>query len=667
MVIVLATASLLPARGQINTDRMMTIGRNALYFEDYVLSIQYFNQVIGAKPYLHEPYFYRGVAKLYLEDYVGAESDCSAAISLNPFVVDSYQVRGLARINQGKYSEAIEDYRVALRWDPENQSMRHNMILCYMRQDSLKDAMLAADTLMTMFPKYTPAMSMKAHLLFEEGDTTAALGMLDKALSIDRYDASLYQDRALLYLRQGYYIKGEEDLDQAIHLEPENSSSYINRALARYNQNNLRGAMSDYDLALEISPYNTMGHYNRGLLRIEVGDDNHAIEDFDAVIEMEPDNMMAVFNRAVLRDKTGDLTGAVQDYTTVLAEYPNFIQGYELRSEARYKLGDKVGAESDQMVVIRDRTERFNAASGYGTQKNDADEGNTRKASDKNVRNYRKLVVSDDNESNTSFSSEYRGKVQNKNIDIQYLPYYQLTFFDNSKPSELDRNVHYSTVLDLLNSRGVFPFRLQMTSHDVTLTERQIQTLFDDVDKQTVNISEYPEIPVYSFARAMDFYLLQDFENAERDFSEAITAGEGLWTAYFCRAVVRQKMQQMSVAEKKMNSQNSLADKADAGVGASYQLVLNDLSKVIDMEPDFAYAYYNRAGIEADMGDYNAALADYDKALELTDNKLADAWFNRGLTLIFMNRIDEGLENLSRAGEMGIFQSYNIMKRFQSQ
>ena len=38
---------------QINTDRVMTIARNALYFEDYVLSIQYFNQVINAKPYLY--------------------------------------------------------------------------------------------------------------------------------------------------------------------------------------------------------------------------------------------------------------------------------------------------------------------------------------------------------------------------------------------------------------------------------------------------------------------------------------------------------------------------------------------------------------------------------------------------------------------------------------
>ena len=107
---------------QINTDRMITVGRNALYFEDYVLSIQYFNQVINAKPFLYEPYFYRAVAKLYLEDYKGAEEDCDKSIERNPFVADCYQVRGLARINQGKFKDAIEDYRKGISFEPENTS-----------------------------------------------------------------------------------------------------------------------------------------------------------------------------------------------------------------------------------------------------------------------------------------------------------------------------------------------------------------------------------------------------------------------------------------------------------------------------------------------------------------------------------------------------------------
>ena len=120
-------------KAQINTDRVMAIARNALYFEDYVLSIQYFNQVISAKPYLYEPYFYRGMAKFYLDDYVGAESDCNQAIDRNPFVVGAYQIRGLARIRQQKYPDAIQDYTSALRLDPENVVLWHNLSLCHMQ------------------------------------------------------------------------------------------------------------------------------------------------------------------------------------------------------------------------------------------------------------------------------------------------------------------------------------------------------------------------------------------------------------------------------------------------------------------------------------------------------------------------------------------------------
>ena len=80
-------------KSQINTDRMMIIGRNALYFEDYILSIQYFNRVIQSKPYLAEPYLYRAIAKLSLEDFLSAEEDCTAALERNPFIVRAYYVR----------------------------------------------------------------------------------------------------------------------------------------------------------------------------------------------------------------------------------------------------------------------------------------------------------------------------------------------------------------------------------------------------------------------------------------------------------------------------------------------------------------------------------------------------------------------------------------------
>ena len=90
---------------------MITIGRNALYYEDYALSIQYFNQAIQAKPYLYEPYFYRAVAKYYLGDYHGAIEDCSESIERDPFIDDCYRLRAINYVMTAQYGRALQDYR----------------------------------------------------------------------------------------------------------------------------------------------------------------------------------------------------------------------------------------------------------------------------------------------------------------------------------------------------------------------------------------------------------------------------------------------------------------------------------------------------------------------------------------------------------------------------
>ena len=53
-------------------------------FDDYVSAIENFNNIIRIKPYLSEPYFFRGLAKLNLDDFEGAIRDYTQAIELNP-------------------------------------------------------------------------------------------------------------------------------------------------------------------------------------------------------------------------------------------------------------------------------------------------------------------------------------------------------------------------------------------------------------------------------------------------------------------------------------------------------------------------------------------------------------------------------------------------------
>ena len=62
--------------------------------------------------------------------------------------------------------------------------------------------------------------------------------------------------------------------------------------------------------------------------------------------------------------------------------------------------------------------------------------------------------------------------------------------------------------------------------------------------------------------------------------------------------------------------------------------------------------------------EYQSAIQHYTKAIEV-DNDFAEAWFNRGLTRIFIGETEDGIQDLSKAGELGIYQAYNLITRFQ--
>jgi tetratricopeptide (TPR) repeat protein len=95
---------------------------------------------------------------------------------------------------------------------------------------------------------------------------------------------------------------------------------------------------------------------------------------------------------------------------------------------------------------------------------------------------------------------------------------------------------------------------------------------------------------------------------------------------------------------------------------AEIRAVLADFDKAIELSPRLAVAYYNKGNVLAEMGDYASALSAYNKALELKDD-LGEAYYNRGYVYFQLGDKDRGVENLSKAGELGVIPSYNLLKR----
>ena len=647
VILLLASALPFAAKGQFNTDRLLTIGRSALYYEDYVLSIQYFNQAIGSKPYLYEPWFYRGVAKYYLDDFAGAEADCSEALKRNPYVVNVYELRGLTRIRQKEYAGAIADYSQALKYDPENRNFWTNRVLCRIELKDYADALADIDTMLVRWRDNAVCHVMRADVYLQQGDTARAEASLHRSTELDPYATQAWAALSVISLSRGKWRDAEKYLDKAIHLQPKQAGYYINRAMARVNQNNLRGAMDDYDTAIDHDPNNFLGHYNRGLLRAQVGDDNRAITDFDFVLRLEPDNLMALFNRALLLDKTGDVRGAIRDYSKVIAEFPNFWVGLHHRAACYRRLGMNKQAEADEFRIYKARLYK----SLYGAQPR-LNRKQMRKRSDLDLSKYNQLVVADEQETERKYESDYRGRVQDHKADMTLLPMFELSYEPHA--SEVRSFVAYDRLVEAYNQNasGVHR-RLYVNCGQATLSEPQSRIYFSLIDSLSaaMGVTDGQAASCEQmFGRAVAYSVIQNFESAREDLSACLLSDSTSALAYWQRAV----------CQSKMNAFN-----ASLGTDVAMQTanVLSDLCSAIELSPQSPYLYYNRGNVYAARKDYAHAIEDYTAALKL-DATLAEAYYNRGLVHILAKDIKAGTADLSKAGELGIYTAYSVIKRY---
>lgn len=676
---------------QVNTDRVMAIGRNALYFEDYVLSIQYFNQVIKAKPWMADPYFYRAVAKINLDDYAGAEEDCSLCLSRNPFWSQAYYARGIARQSLGKYDEAIQDYSRGLELRPNDRAMMTNLSIAHIQNKDYENAETAFDQLIKSYPKHSLGYMTRAAMYVEKGDTMLAMADYDKAIEIDPYYAPCYGNRAILLYQTNRLKEALADLNEAIRLNTRESGYYINRGLIRYQMNDLRGAMADYDQVIDMDKNNLIAHFNRGLLRFQVGDNNRAIEDFDVVIGLEPDNYMAYYNRALLNFEVGDYVGSIKDFDVVLAQYPNFLPGYYSRSEAKRKLNDLPGADRDYWTAIRLEEQKRTgqqpsvASNNNGKTDDTADESKTREQSDKNIDKFNRLVVYDkEEERNQKYQSDIRGRVQDRNVRIDLEPSFVLSFYE--KDTEVKENSFYDKSVEDFNMRMVLSWKLLITNREAALAEDQIAAHFTSINNYSDKIEKDTGNADYYFGRGLDYMLIQDFTEAIHNFDKAIEINPSYTLAYFNRAVVRYKQMEynLSSGNNDFNQMNIQLNKTPQSLSTpssaktlptndpkesqrahEHEQILRDYATVIRQNPGFIYSYYNRGNILCVQRDYRAAIIDYGEAI-LRNPEFAEAYFNRGLAYLSLGNVTNGITDLSKAGELGLLNAYSIIKRMTS-
>ncbi|MDY3857496.1 MAG: tetratricopeptide repeat protein [Muribaculaceae bacterium] len=674
---VLTAVMLTPWRlcAQVNAEQVMRVGQNALYFEDYMLSIQYFNQAITAKPYLAQPWFFRAIAKLNLEDYLGAEEDATRAIERNPFIADAYEVRGVARQNQGKLRSAVSDYDLALEQRPMTRGLMFNKALALQELQDYDSAAVTFDRILEQYPGFDNGYVARARLRLVTGDTIAAMNDVNHALSINRNLPNAYLLRTDVTMK-GYDIKkhgvegsdtlsdnrwerAERDISQAIRLLPREAGLYVNRAYLRYQLDDLFGASADFDYAIQLDPTNSAAIFNRGLLRMEAADNDHAIQDFTRVLELNPDDYRSLYNRCILYIQGNNFNKALDDINRVIALYPDMAEAVYMRYSILYQMGRKAQAEKDYsraMAMAREQKAKGKPTVLEPTRLSNgkADEmagaGNADLTPEQVTKRFTALRTV---ESGVDIDQEYtnkniRGRVQDRDQRIDIEPMFTLTYY--TTPTDLKQSAYYMKEVDDVNLTHVLRMSVQVSNTPMPLTDQdEINRHFRSIEYYNSYLSTHTPRAIDYFGRAMDFMVLRDYAAAIEDLDRAITLSPDFALGYFARGVARSNL---------LNAGNVVKERAVP----EQRAVIADFDKALQLSPRMALAQYNKGNALVALGDYTSALSAYNKAIELQP-ELGEAYYNRGYVYFQLGNREAGVENLSKAGELGVIPSYSLLKK----
>lgn len=663
------------ASAQLNTDRITAIGRNALYFEDYVLSIQYFNQVIKLKPYLAEPYLLRAIAKIQLQDYTGALKDCDSSIELNPFQPGAFYTRGYVRRQLNMYGEAENDFTEALIFAPENKT--YLMLRADVRaaQEHFDDAMADMEHLLAKEPQNPTLLFEKGVICLNNKDTACAVEALTATTKYDSQNAGSWSALGVVKLQQGDEDEALEALNKAIDLGSKWAGDYINRGVLNYRRHNYRGAIADYDQAVALAPEDAQCRYNRGMMRAELWDWNRALDDLDKAIELAPEETEMRYQRGMTLMQLGQWKRAAADFDTLRAAYPYFLPAYYLAAQAKTALGDKKAAYSLRKAAYELEQHKDSLQQTASMQRDSMPDTSMQTAKAQPRKKDRRKEFSaltaqngtEAPEEDADYNSQTRGSIQKRYADVVNEPNIIVSYY--AQKQELRRTNYQPLLTEAYNKERHLPSPVKLTPSETSLTADMVSTHFENISKLSQRLDVRQDADLY-FARAMEFALVQDYVSAIDDCTKALTwlqkqgGSKGLNESVlytFCRANWRYKQIEYQRASGEFQSEyqgKTAAKQAEM----DFEIMLRDYDYVIQREPDFAFAYYNKANMLCAQKNFAAAIAHYDRAIE-RDQDFAEAYFNRGLTYIYTDETEKGIADLSKAGELGIYQAYNLITR----
>ena len=653
---------------QYDKDVFSMRGRIALQDGKYTQAIEHFNILARLDSTDYWCFFFRGIAKYNLGDIRGAQRDFNTSVRLNPVFTNGYHYRAITESRSGEYEKAFDDFDKAISLRPGFIGIYYSRGVTNFLAQRFPEAVDDFDRYIRKEPKDPSAYLNRGASYLFLGDTLKAMDDYNKAIKLDRFEPECYIRRGRVLAAQEKYLDAVADMTKAVQLDSTNTFAYFNRALLYYELHDYNAAMRDLNRVLEDEPGNALTLYNRSLLYAQVGDYSSALEDMDRVININPRNVLAYFNRAAFFMEMGRYRDALNDYDRAIELYPDFAKAYLNRSFVENLLGMRAESKADYKTAQRKVGEyRSKSASG------EASFADT-------TRKYNALLALDADFAKKDFDNEL---LQHRDIDIRLRPLYKFHLAAEKEKRNLALSTRFESPLIDQFTDSV-PVPVVVSNSDSLATLKLVRSLSSvlagDASSGAGKVNLTPS-ETY-FIRGIYDVQQKNYSSALNWFDRAVSAAgddnekiryTSFYKAFYLmnRGVLRAEMIEFiaslegNVQTLSMDDKGATRARVSDRVARSYDYseAIEDMQAATEIVPDIPYLYFNLGNLYCLSGEMVNAIDGYSQAIRIYP-AMGDAYFNRGLVLIYLKDKEKGCIDLSRAGELGVGDAYSVIDKY---
>lgn len=614
-------------------------------------------------------------------------------------------------IASDNYDEAIEILGAVIRSDKNSDEAYYLRGYAKLGLGDLMGALQDLTTALELNPVYTEAFHYRGIVNAELGNYEDAVSDFTNAIELRPDLAGSYYSRGVTHMRNKQWVRSLVDFDMVLRFTDKDAQTYINRGIVMcglrdtlgahtmfdtairtnreypeaYNQKaNLlleeerwEEALAMYDMAIKYDSTYLSPIFHRAITLSQLERYDEAIEAYERVIELDPYITSAYYNLAIIYSRQENYPKALENYNLVLKHTPDNVKGYYNRAGIYAAMEHYQAALNDYTKAIELYPDFANAYLQRGRIR-------------EMLRDYR--GARSDKATAEKKIAEYRARLE---ADPEGLAIYADTSAHLSKLLSFESTLARSKSGDELGGEAILRemFRWRAGGKEVvseshhyyspaleeSLQAGGLELVFSneattptDKELQGANLALQRSVEEEAQAEALPGWgivqlTLSQYTSAVNLLSEAIELDPENAMLYINRAVARAEM--IDYIASFANNDRINIDSEMSFTGRtrvySYDEAIDDLTRAAELAPELAYIYYNRACLYAYSGDMPAAYEDYTKALELAPY-LADAYFNRGLVQLHMKDTQKGIIDLGKAGELGIKEAYAIIKRYQN-